>query len=205
MSYPIKRSGRILALALGTIALAAGPAHAKGALANPYDCKPDGKLAQSFAAFGDTALYTPVANAGVEKGAANWTLSGGAAVVGGNEPWFIGGAADRFSLRLPAGSQAVTAPICIDPTYPYFRLFARGAGSLKIEVLAYDTKGKLLKIAPYTHTAATAAWRVTPSIPITVFDYKKASVAAAPVAFRFTPQGAELAIDDVYVDPWARH
>ena len=207
MLFTIKRGARVLAIAAGALAVAAGPAHAKGALANPYDCTPGGPLAQSFAGFGDAALYTPVENAGLESGAAAWTLTGGAAVAAGNEPWHIGGAADRSSLSLPAGATAVTAPICIDPSYPYFRLFARGAAgqSLKIEVLAYDTKGRLLKTTPYAYTPAGAAWAPTPSIAIDTFDYSKAGVTAAPVSFRFTAGNAGFAIDDVYVDPWARH
>ena len=211
MLISFNRSARALAAALGVLALGTGTAHAKGALANPYDCKPDGPLATRFAQLGDAALYAPVQNSGLEAGATGWTLTGGAAVTAGNEPWHVGSASDRFSLSLPQGSVAVTAPICIDPTYPYFRLFARNAGlagrALKIEVLSYDTTGKLLKTQPYTFTAAPGAWQVTPSIPIAVFGYKKAEVSAAPVAFRFTPtgSGAQYVIDDVYVDPWARH
>jgi hypothetical protein len=42
-------------------------------------------------------------------------------------------------------------------------------------------------------------------VGINVFT-PKTTVAAAPVAFRFTPTGgnAHFQIDDVYVDPWAR-
>jgi hypothetical protein len=201
----IKRGAPLLAVTLGALAVGAGPAHAKGALANPYDCAPAGALNQSFLPFGDSALYTPVANAGFEQGAESWTLTGGAAVVAGNEPWSIGGPGQTRSLDLPSGSVAVSAPFCVDPTYPYFRVFARGTGALKVEVLAYDTKGKLLKTSAYS-LAATTAWQPSPNIAISVFDYKKALVSAAPVSFRFTPgKNAHFAIDDLYVDPRARY
>jgi hypothetical protein len=204
-----KRGGRVLAAALGLAALIAAPAHAAGTIANPYDCTPQATLAQSFSAWNDYGQYTPVLNAGVEDGSTGWTLSGGAAVVRGNEPWKIGGAWHAHALDLPAGSSAVTAPICIDATYPYFRLFARNAGTsrstMKIEVLFYDTNGKLLSIAPYNYTAWTSYWQPTGTVKISVFT-PKTTVAAAPVAFRFTPTGprAHYQIDDVYVDPWAR-
>jgi hypothetical protein len=204
-----KRGGRILATALGLATLIAAPAHAAG-IANPYDCAPQPTLSQSFTAWNDFGQYTPVANAGVENGATGWTLTKGAAVIAGNEPWQIGGHADRNALDLPAGSAAVTAPICIDETYPYFRLFARNAGasktSLKIEVLYFDNKGKLLNTKPYDYKPTTTAWQPTGMVGINVFT-PKTTTTAAPVAFRFTPTGndAHYQIDDVYVDPWARH
>ena len=43
-------------------------------------------------------------------------------------------------------------------------------------------------------------------VGINVFT-SKTTVAAAPIAFRFTPttKDGHFQIDDVYVDPWARH
>jgi hypothetical protein len=204
-----RRGVRLAAAAFGLAVLAAAPAQAKQGIANPYDCTPEPTLTQPFAPFDDLGLYTPVADAGVEAGATSWTLSGGATVVDGNEPWQIGGATDSHSLDLPAGSAAVTAPICIDQTYPYFRAFALNAGSakrsLEIDVLYYDTKGKLLSTKPYGYEDDSTTWQPTPTIAIEVFD-KKSTVAAAPVTFRFTPKGkdAHFQIDDVYVDPYSR-
>jgi hypothetical protein len=204
-----RRGLGVLAAAFGLAVLAAAPARASRGIANPYDCKPGPTLTQPFAPLNDLALYTPVNNAGVEAGATSWTLSGGATVVTGNEPWQIGGATDSHALDLPAGSAAVTAPICIDQTYPYFRTFALNTGSakrsLEIDVLYFDTKGKLLSTKPYSYEDGSAAWQPTPTIAIEVFD-KKATVDAAPVTFRFTPKGkdAHFRIDDVYVDPYSR-
>jgi hypothetical protein len=204
-----RRGARIVAAALGLAAIGAAPASAKAAIANPYDCKPDPTLTKPFAPFGDLGLYTPVANQGLEAASTSWTLSGRATVVAGNEPWKVGGSTDSHSLDLPAGSAAVTAPICIDQTYPHFRLFALNAGSgkrsLEVDVLYYDTKGKLLSTKPYGYASATTAWQPTPTIAIDVWD-KSPTATAAPVAFRFVPKGtdAHYVIDDVYVDPYAR-
>jgi hypothetical protein len=208
-----RRGGRVVsvafALAFAFAAFVASPAHAAGNIANPYACTPQPTLSPVFATWSDFGLYTPVKNAGLEEGATGWMLSGGAAVISGNEPWQIGGALHAKSLDLPAGSSAITAPICIDQTYPYFRLFAKSAGttksSLKIDVLFFDIKGKLINTKPYDYTATSTAWQPTGTVKINVFT-PKTTVAAAPVAFRFAPASstAHYQIDDVYVDPWAR-
>ena len=105
--------------------------------------------------------YTPVPNAGLEQGNTGWLLTGGARVVSGNEPWKIGGTSHSNALDLPGGSSAITAPICIDETYPHFRLFVRNTGSLKsalkIEVLYYDTKGNVTNAKPVEYKPVTTA------------------------------------------------
>ena len=202
------RKPRILAATLGLAAVMAGPAHARG-IANPYDCAPQPTLAQNFALFNDFGQYTPVLNAGFEQGTNGWVLTGGARVISGNEPWKIGGASHTNALDLPGGSAAITAPICIDETYPHFRLFVRNTGpikaALKIEVLYYDTKGNITNTKPVEYKTPTTAWQPTGLVGINVFT-SKTTVAAAPVAFRFTPtvKDARFQIDDVYVDPRAR-
>jgi hypothetical protein len=131
-------------------------------------------------------------------------------VVSGNEPWYIGSRGDSHSMYLPPNSSVVTAPLCIDETYPHFRMFARNVGkadgALRVEVLYYDSKGKVVATKSSDYKTKSPDWQPTGMLGIGVFD-SKTTVAAAPVAFRFTPQGNETAylIDDVYVDPWARH
>jgi hypothetical protein len=204
-----RRTGRLAALGsvLATMCVAA-PAQA-ATISNPYDCTPQATLSQTFATWGDYGQYTPVANAGVENGATGWTLSGGASVVAGNEPWKVGGASHRYSLNLPENASAVTAPMCIDQTYPYFRLFARNAGvadgALKVDVLFFDAKGNLMATKPFSYKTASTAWQPTGMINIGLFT-AKTTVAAAPVAFRFTAtgKGSRYQVDDVYVDPWCR-
>ncbi len=73
-------------------------------------------------------------------------------------------------------------------------------------MLAYDSKGKLLKTSPFNYATTSTAWQPTGTIAIGVFAAKKTNVTAAPVAFRFTTAGtdAHYQIDDVYVDPWSR-
>jgi hypothetical protein len=101
------------------------------------------------------------------------------------------------------------APVCIDETYPHFRLFARNLGSpktaLRIDVLYYDAKGNITATKPVDYKTAGNTWQPTGMVGIGVFT-SKTTVAAAPVAFRFTPatRDGHFQIDDVYVDPRAR-
>jgi hypothetical protein len=203
----IKRRAAFTALAGTLLALTlSGAAHA--AVSNPYDCSVQAVVSQSFAQWGDYAQYTPAPNAGVENGSAGWTLGAGAKVVDGNEPWKIGGSADAKALELAANSWAVTAPMCIDRTFPHFRFFANrlaSRGDLKIDVLFYDTKGNIQATKAIAYHAALSGWLPTGMIDIGVFD-AKTTVTAAPVAFRFTTtKDSGYRIDDVYVDPMVRH
>ena len=206
-----RRRGTLLGL-VGVLAAccAVTPAARAATISNPYSCTTAGQtLSQIFAPFGDTAYYTPVSNSGLENGLGGWTLGGGAAVVADNEPWYVGGAGTH-ALDLPNGSSAVTAPICIDPTYPYFRFFAKNVNAnganLQVEVLSYDNTGRVQKTQAVYDTSSAAGWQATGKFNITVFSGTIVT-GAAPVAFRFVPMGksAHFRIDDVYVDPWSRH
>ena len=203
----ISRGVSLTALA-GALLVLAFTGSARAAVGNPYDCSPQAIVSQSFAQWGDLAQYTPAPNAGVENGATGWTLSAGATVVEGNEPWKIGGNADAKALELSAGASAVTAPMCIDRTFPHFRFFANrlaSRGELKIDVLFYDTKGNIKATKAIAYRPTFSGWQPTGMINIGVFT-AATTVAAAPVAFRFTTtKDSGYRIDDVYVDPMGRH
>jgi hypothetical protein len=200
---------RAIAGVAATAAVAcAAPAHAS-TLSNPYNCAPSPNLSQPFAGWSDFAAYTPLGGGNFESDAAGWTLTGGAAVVAGNEPYNLGGAG-AHSLSLPAGSSAVSAPICIDPTYPFYRLVARNTGALtsalRMEVLFLDANGKVKSTKSLDYRAGSTGWSPTGAAPISVFT-AKTTVSAAPISLRFTPlaQGGRWQIDDVFVDPYMRH
>jgi hypothetical protein len=164
---------------------------------------------QPFAPWLDFASYVLAPNGGLESGAAGWSLDGGAAVVAGNESFYVGGARDTRSLSLPSGSSATTSDMCVDATSPDLRFFARNSGSLlstlKVEVLYTDTLGRSRALTVAV-LAAGSTWQ--PTLPVALL----ANLTAPPlvtdgttsVAFRFTPQGSwsDWRIDDVYVDPF---
>jgi hypothetical protein len=143
-----RRPGALLAVVVGALSLlSAGPASAatakdsrlvKVAAANPLGCVVNNVLSKPLAGLGDLADYALAPGGNFESGAAGWLLTGGAAAVAGNETVYVGAPTDRSSLALPSGSTATSSPMCIDGTYPSFRIFARNTGSpkstLKVEV-----------------------------------------------------------------------
>jgi hypothetical protein len=203
-----RRTG-ILGAFVGLGLLTAGPAQAATTAANPLKCVAQPALAHPFTAFGDSGTYTLLNGGDMESSLAGWTLSGGAAIVDGNAPFAVGATSDHRSLSLPSGATVITAPVCIDQTYPWFRLFVRNTGAklaaLNVQVLYLDTKGKLVSKASGSHVSAPGIWSLSDTLEIKLkFDVTVAA-GAAPVAFRFTAAtGTSWTLDDVNGDPRAR-
>lgn len=174
----------------------------------PASCTPQPAFGQPFASWDDFGLYTLVAGGDFEGDLAGWTVQGAAAVVEGNEPFQVGGGADRRSLALDAGESVTSAPICIDDRYPWFRLFARNTGSrrskLRVEVLYTDTKGRLRSEGAGHYEAEHGRWEPTGNLDIDI-DFREIPGGSLPVSLRFTAgAGSRWLLDDVYVDPMAR-
>src|SRR5688500_18920121 len=213
----VRKGTRLLAGAIGLALAFAAPAAAapkdaakstKKAAANPLGCIVDHALSNPFRAWNDTADYALAPAGDFEGDTSAWTLFGAAAVVEGNQPFDIG-TTGSSSLLLPAGSSAVTAPMCIDSSYPHFRLLARNTGrakgTLKAEVLYLDGKGHVKSSASGTVVAADAEWFPSDSLNIGITFNTAVADGAAPVAFRFTAgKDAVWQIDDLYVDPRMR-
>jgi hypothetical protein len=180
----------VLALAALVFAMPSG-AHAAGC--------PEQPSAQTFLPWLDVAWYVPAPDGGLEGGGEGWTLSGGAAVVDGNQPYLAG----ERSLALPGGASATTAPMCIGIEHPTIRLFARNTGSplsaLAVSVVFRDTLGtwQALRVGV---VAAGSRWAPTTVMPVV------ANLVSDRAAFRFTPldDRGEWTVDDVYVDPYNR-
>jgi hypothetical protein len=212
-----RRTGRLLGGLVGLALLVAAPAAQASTdlttlatAANPVRCVPEPALSKPFLLVDNDARdYTLVPGGNFESRVPRWLMGGGARIVDGNESFNVGGAEDRFSLSLPAASTAVSAPICIDETYPSFRFFARNTGdpssTLKVDVLYLSTSGGL-GVRASGKLSATSAWAATDALHIGLAIDPNSPTGAAPVAFRFTPQGSggKWQIDDVYVDPMAR-
>src|SRR5688500_9109764 len=97
---------------VGAVALAAAaPAQAGVLSADATGCS-DSASSRVFLPWLDLASYFP-APGGDAESAEGWTLSGGAGIVAGNEPWKVGGRGDSHALALPARSQATTGGVCV--------------------------------------------------------------------------------------------
>jgi hypothetical protein len=190
----------VAATALLALAAFAGTAQA---------CSSSG-AAQVFKPWGDQRSYVLAPDGGFEAGGAGWTLSGGAGVVAGNESYNLGGAAGSRSLALPAGSSAGSPPICMAIDTPVFRLFARNSGD-PASKLRVDAVYKLLGLVQTKVGATIAAgpnWAPTQQIS-TVLGLSTVVGTLIPSAIqvRVTPLDSkgQWQVDDLYIDPFARH
>ena len=201
---------RILALALpmAAVLVAAPSAQAGPLVASAGDCDAQ-ELSQPFMPWADPAYYTLAPDGGFEEGGSSWSLGGGAAVVSGNEPYNVRDAGDSHSLKLPAGSSATSAVMCVGLEHPTVRLFARNTGSalslLKVEVHFEDAAGQVQSL-PIGVVAAGRSWQPTQPMVIGANLLPLLPGEQTPVAFEFKPLGAggNWQIDDVYVDPYRR-
>lgn len=163
-----------------------------------------GTFEKPFARWGDDAAYTLVRDGGFEGGAAGWSLSGGAKVVSGNEPFYVHGAGESRSLLLPRGSTAVSPPVCMVLGQPKMRLFAvapDGPGSLRVDVMSRNLLG-ILSVIDGGVVRAGSSWQPTPALSL-LGSNLASPLWATWVQLRFRPlNDSAVAIDDVYVDPW---
>jgi hypothetical protein len=201
----IKRAiGALVAAGVVTIA-AAAPAQAGVLVASAQGCKTPA-TSQVFLRWLDPLRYE-LAPGGDAESAAGWTLTGGARVVSGNEPWKVGDRSDTSSLLLPRGSQATTGVMCVGITHPTIRFFAKRTSgwlldTLKVDVL-FEGAGGQVGSLPVGVVLAGGSWQPTLPYPVLASLLPLLPGAQTPVAFRFTPLGrANWQIDDVYVDPW---
>lgn len=163
-----------------------------------------------FSPWGDQHSYVLAPNGGFEAGTQGWALSGGAAVVAGNESFNLNDPADSHSLSLPAGSSAVSSPICMSLDTPIFRMFARNDGSstsrLRVEAV-YPLLG-LVRTKTVSSVAAGPAWAPTQQMStVLTLSTIVGTLVPSSVQIRITPLDGEGSwkVDDLYVDPFARH
>lgn len=161
---------------------------------------------QVFAPWGDYASYYLGPNGSFESGTTGWTVSGGAKVVDGNQPFLRTG---THSLSMPSGSSALSPVICLGPDQLYVRMFASDARGtdkgLRMRVVWYGLLNKVLGITDYAVFAPGSSWSPTsklnsggglqvPLLPI--LGSTSARVEVTPLG-----TGSSWQIDDLYVDP----
>jgi hypothetical protein len=187
---------------VGLLALAA-PAAASAATTAPAagTC---GTGSPVFARWSDRSNYLLAGNGDFEAAGLGWTLTGGAAVVPGGDPFALGGKVSTKALSLPGGSSATSSSNCIAADTPTFRLLARNQGAanstLQVEVV-YGAAGKK-ESKVVGKISAGGAWVPTKVLSLAL---NKAGTATS-VQFRFTPldSAGKWQIDSVYIDPIMR-
>jgi hypothetical protein len=186
-SMSITRLTHMALAAIGALTASAAlalPAHAASLVTEATDCANPG-VSQRFADYGDANWYKPVDGGAFEAGAPGWTLNGGAVVVGGK-------------LSLPAGSRAVSAPVCVSHDEPTLRFFGAGTGVLSVAVQVQLLTGTWLTLP--IGVDAGAAWRPSPTYGLLV-NYLPPAREYTAVRFVLAPLLGGWRVDDVYVDP----
>jgi hypothetical protein len=168
-------------------------------------CDPD--PSQAFSRWGDSSYYATLQNSGFE-GYSGWTLSGGARVVSGNEPFYLSGnRSDSHSLLLPAGSSAYSGTVCFALGDWHMRFVMRNVGAssgkLRVQVVVPSLLGSLLTVLDAGTVSGSGTWAPSPRLELLLSNVTNL-IGTRAVAFRFTPVGlgAAYQIDDVYLDPW---
>jgi hypothetical protein len=186
---------------LGTLAVFVVPAAAQAA------CAPT-PTTKAFQAFGDSNDYSLVPNGGFETGAGGWSLSR-ASVTYGNEPWSVRAGGDSRSLAIDAGGVAVSPTVCVDRNHPTMRFFAKRTsgswGVLNVRVRWQDDSGRTNETTMSSLSLGTS-WGATPSLNLASLLPLWNDDQDYSVQLVFDPEnyGGNWAIDDVYVDPYAR-
>jgi hypothetical protein len=162
-------------------------------------------LTQPFARWGDSSTYELVPGGDFEGSLSGWTLGGGATRVAGSEPFGATGRVGADSLALAAGASAQSPYVCVNASYPTFRLFARNGGLLSTMLVQVVYKTVLGPVAlPLGTVALSGAWQ--PTLPMLTGSVVGGllSGGTAQAALRFTALTGSSRIDDVFVDPRMR-
>lgn len=185
---------------------------------------------KAFSKVGDTADYSVAPGGDFESGAAGWSLSGGAKVVGGNESlgWFKGSILPGSkSLALPVGASATSPEFCVDDSNPYFRFMAKADSSMAgyDAIVIYRNEAGAVTSTQFTSSSdiswGNGGWVASKVSPLAT-KIPLADGATASVQLKFVSTGngvavgvglwgrltggsvAQTLIDSVMVDPYRR-
>lgn len=158
---------------------------------------------QPFSAWGDQNSYF-MATGGSFEGSNSWSLSGGARVVTGNEPFYLNSKSDSHSLLLPPGSSAMTPAMCLAVLSPHMRLvgLASDGSAVHVDVYATGLLG-LVRLPVSANIDLSDSWGPSGDVSLLLQNVLAlTNLGKTSVVFRLSPIGSSTAqIDDFYVDP----
>ncbi|MFL5898335.1 MAG: hypothetical protein ACJ76D_07715 [Solirubrobacterales bacterium] len=200
----MKSIRKVLAIVVAAVAVSGLSAAAAEGASCPYD-----GAEQVFKPWGDAKSYVLAPDGGFESGGVGWALGNGAETVPGNESFYLGDPSDERSLSLPAGSTAVSPPVCMSLDTPTFRLLARNTGdpnsTLRVEAI-YPLLG-LLRTKTLSTVKAGPSWAPTQQMStVLTLSAIVGTLIPSAVQIRITPvgSGGGWQVDDLYIDPFAR-
>jgi hypothetical protein len=199
---------RFLVLVVLACAACSVPAANAGLIGGLLSNCPTGG-SQVFAPWGDSYYYLPAPNGGFESGSSGWSLSGGASVVSGNQPFSASG---THSLSLPSGSSAMSPTVCLGTQQLYIRMFGKdlsGTDSgLRVRVYFYGLLNNLLGSQDFAVFPGGGGWAptgqvkssgglLTPLPVVSLLSSTSARIQITPLG-----SGSRWQIDDLYIDPY---
>jgi hypothetical protein len=182
---------------LAALTLGAGNASA-GLLGCSYPAS-----SQAFSSWGDQSNYVPVPGGSFE-GASGWSLSGGAKIVNGNEPFGLGSPTDSHSLLLPPGSSATSPGVCLTLLTPTLRFIGSSSNGAPVHVTLYTkTLLGLVRLPSYTDLDLSTSWDASETAKFVLQNVLGlVNLGGQNIYFRFTPaSGSTVQMDDVLLDP----
>jgi hypothetical protein len=200
----------LVATAACAVAAITAPAASAGLLVSSAESCAAQQFSTPFAAWGDSAAYTPVPGGAFEPGQKAWTLYGGAKVVSGSEPFKVRSSSDSRSLSIPAGGVATSPSMCVGLSEPTIRWFQKQSnsllgltGSMTVSVLTETSTGLVVETPVGTGLLGTS-W--SPSLTGVILTNLLPLLPGdkTAVAFRFRAVTGSWNVDDVYVDPYQR-
>ena len=184
-------------------ALAFGATQGRAGLITGLLSCPGVTYTQAFSQWGDRSSYFLVPGGSFE-GANSWNLSGGAQVVGGNEPFFLNSRSDSHSLLLPPGSSATTPAMCLAALSPHMRVVgsASDGSAVHVDVYASGVLG-LVRLPVSANIDLSSSWDPSGDVSLLLQNVLAVTnLGKTSVVFRFSPIGsATVQLDDVYIDP----
>lgn len=198
---------RIALATLGVSLLAALALGVGNAQAGLFGCN-YGSESQAFSAWGDGSSYVLVPGGSFEGwGTGGWSLSGGAKIVSGNEPFGLNGAGDSHSLLLPPGSSALTPGVCLFVLTPTMRFVGSASDGSGVHVTMYTrTLLGLVQLPSSADIPLSASWDASQTQEFLLQNLLGLlNLGQSNIYFRFTPiGGATVQMDDVFLDPYFR-
>ena len=199
----------VIAASVAVVSLAAmAPSASAGLLvASAPDCTPK-PTTQPFTPWGDRTPYNLAPGGSFEGGAGSWSLSGGASLVTGNEPWKVAGSTHSRSLRLPPGATATSPVVCVGLEHPTLRFFAKNnralLSTMTVEVIVETSLG-LKAAVPIGVLLPNGQWKPSPKLLVVANLLPLLPGEHTPVQFRVRSVGlGTWSVDDFYIDPRCR-
>ena len=154
---------------------------------------------QVFSPWSDLRDYVFATNGGFELGSYGWSLTGGAYVTGGNEPFYLHSGSDSRSLYLPRGASATSPATCMATSSTVIRFVSKGDTNLRVQIIERNLLGIVVNILSVSSVNGTSSWQPTPEI--TNLQSLQGLLGVATMQVKITAVDGAAQVDDLFVDP----